>query len=149
EPPPVPVEDVEAQARGPVHEGFAQPPAPGTGITVPNPIVPHRPPDPITELAPEEEPEGAVWLSGYWSWDDDRQDFVGVSGFDGIPPAGRKWVPGYWTHVKDGWRWVSGYWASASSSPRYFNNPPNSIDTGPSVPAPEDDNLYVPGTWVP
>src|SRR5262245_61030248 len=60
---------VQVQTRGPVHEAFAQPtevkPQPG-------PIVPKKPPGPITEEPPEQKPEGdnVIWIPGYWSWDD-------------------------------------------------------------------------------
>src|SRR3954447_418227 len=85
----------EVQGRGPIHEGFAQPSeAPRAG-----PAVDKAPPDPIPEQPPEQKPEGdnVVWVPGYWSWDADKSDFLWVSGFWRVAPAGRKWMPGYWT----------------------------------------------------
>src|SRR5262245_19752519 len=106
---------VEVQARGPIHEAFAQPAEvnPGAG-----PVVPKQPPDPIAEVPPDQRPEGAdvQWLPGYWAWDSDRNDFLWVSGVYREVPPGRQWVSGYWTHTPEGWRWVSGFWAPEQQS---------------------------------
>ena len=73
--------------RGPVHEAFAQPvvfdPEPGE-------IVPKQPPEAIEEVPPEEKPEGedVVWIPGYWSWDDDSDTFLWVSGLWRMQPPG-------------------------------------------------------------
>jgi hypothetical protein len=139
-------EGAEVQARGPVHEAFAQP----TDVTpAPGPVVPKQPPDPVPEAPPDEKPEGSVWIPGYWGWDDDRSDFLWVSGFWRVPPPGRKWVPGYWNQVEGGWQWVSGFWANVKQeSLPYMDEPPASLERGPSQPAPDDDSIYVPGCWV-
>src|SRR5258708_427158 len=72
-------EGVEVQTRGPVHEAFAgvvsfQPEA---GV-----VTSKKPPEPIDELPAEQRPAGAnvAWIPGYWAWDDDRDDFLWVSG---------------------------------------------------------------------
>jgi hypothetical protein len=58
-------------------------------------------------------------------------------------------VPGHWTKTGDGWRWVNGFWASSTRGElNYLDEPPASLETGPSVPAPDDDSIYVPGVWV-
>src|SRR5438067_9601137 len=78
---------VEVQTRGPVHEAFAQAFDPVQG---PGPVVPNPPPPVIRELPPEERPQGdnVQWISGYWSWDAERNDFVWVSGtFRNAPPG--------------------------------------------------------------
>jgi hypothetical protein len=146
---PVPEEGVAVLARGPVHEAFAQPaeanPQPGL-------VVPREPPDPVPEEPPDQKPEGdnVQWIPGYWAWDEDRGDFLWVSGFWRIPPPGRRWVPGYWGQVEGGWQWVAGFWAADDQQEvPYLDAPPESLDRGPVVPAPDDDSLYVPGTWVP
>ena len=65
----------EVLIRGPVHEAFAEPvtfnPKPGF-------IAPRQPPELVEELPPDQKPEGdnVAWISGYWSWDDDRKDFI-------------------------------------------------------------------------
>ena len=37
-----------------------------------------------------------AWIPGYWGWDDDRSDFLWVSGIWRNLPPGRQWMPGYW-----------------------------------------------------
>ena len=92
---PVPSKGVQVLTRGPVHEAFAETvtfdPEPGI-------VVPKAPPAAIEELPPDQKPEGAnvAWVPGYWGWDDERSDFLWVSGIWRDLPPGRQWVPGYW-----------------------------------------------------
>ena len=46
------------------------------------PAAPAEPPEPIEELPPEYRPDGdnVRWIPGYWAWDDERQDFLWISG---------------------------------------------------------------------
>ncbi len=144
----VKADDIAVQTRGPIHEAFAQPydaaPAPGV-------IVPKAPPAPVPELPPDQKPEGdnVTWIPGYWSWNADAKDYVWVSGFWRAVPPDRQWVAGYWRQTDDGWQWVPGYWAPAGQEqPPLLDTPPAPLDAGPSVPAPDDNSLYVPGCWV-
>ena len=75
-------------------------------------IAPKMPPDPVEELPPDQKPEGdnVQWIPGYWHWDEDRTDFIWISGFWRVPPPGRVWVPGSWRESAAGWQWVSGFW---------------------------------------
>ena len=88
-------EGVQVLTRGPVHEAFAETvtfdPQPGV-------VAARAPPEAIEELPPEQRPEGAnvAWIPGYWGWDDERADFLWVSGIWRALPPGRQWVPGYW-----------------------------------------------------
>src|SRR5947209_6439232 len=83
--PPAP-KGVEVLARGPVHEAFATPTA-EPQATKP---VPKQPPKPLDELPPEEKPEGdVVWIGGYWHWDDERNDFLWVTGIWRVVPPGK------------------------------------------------------------
>ena len=88
-------EGVQVLTRGPVHEAFAETVTfdPEQGI-----VVPTAPPAAIEELPPDQKPEGAnvAWIPGYWGWDDERSDFLWVSGIWRALPPGRQWVPGYW-----------------------------------------------------
>jgi hypothetical protein len=139
---------VEVLARGPVHEAYAEPVDPKPQAS---PIVPKQPPDPVEEMPPDQRLEGAnvQWIPGYWAWDDERSDFIWVSGFWRAPPPDRQWVPGHWQQVEGGWQWVPGYWAPAAQPEvEYVPPPPASIDAGPSVPAPGDDYAYQPGSWI-
>ena len=105
-------EGLQVLTRGPVHEAFAETvtfdPEPGI-------VVPKAPPAAIEELPPDQKPEGAniAWIPGYWGWDDERSNFLWVSGVWRALPPGRQWVPGYWGRSSQGYQWTSGYWADA------------------------------------
>jgi hypothetical protein len=153
-------EGVQVEARGPVHEAFAEPPIRGPRAT---PIVPKEPPAPIEELPPDQKPEGdnVVWIPGYWAWDADRNDFLWVSGTYRAVPPGRSWVPGRWNQVEGGWQWVAGYWAEETTQDQaaqdqtaqsgnevdYLPPPPDPVAES-QPPAPSQTDVYVPGTWV-
>jgi hypothetical protein len=136
----------EVLARGPVHEAFAAPvvfdPQPGL-------VVQRKPPDPIEEMPPEQKPEGeTVWIPGYWSWDEERDDFIWVSGFWRLVPPGRQWVPGYWAQVEGGYQWTSGFWAPADAQElEYLPAPPETLENGPPYEATSTDQLWAPGCW--
>lgn len=142
------VKGVEVLTRGPVHEAFAETvtfdPQPGI-------VVPKAPPDAIEELPPDQKPEGenVAWIPGYWAWDDEREDFLWVSGIWRALPPGRQWVPGYWGQSGREFQWTSGYWADAKESENvYLPEPPASVEAGPNVAAPSADQIWIPGSWV-
>src|SRR4051812_27459977 len=99
-------EGVEVQARGQVHEAYAEA---GAATAEPGVVVTKEPPEAIEEQPPEEKPEGdnVVWIPGYWGWDEEAEDFLWVSGFWRAVPPGRAWVPGHWDKVETGYQWVS------------------------------------------
>src|SRR5260370_168690 len=78
--PPPPPAGEEVQARGPVHEAFAEA---TQAVATQGEVVDKQPPDPIEETPPEEKPEGenVVWIPGYWSFDEEAKDFLWISGF--------------------------------------------------------------------
>ncbi len=136
--------------RGPVHEAFAEPLAsdPEAGL-----IVPRQPPENIAEVAPDFKPEGddVVWIPGYWAWDDDRDNFLWISGIWRKLPPGLRWIPGYWVDADaDGdWQWVSGLWVPDQQDElAYRLAPPESLETGPNTPPPNDSYFWVPGCWM-
>ncbi|NIP86007.1 MAG: BcpO-related WXXGXW repeat protein, partial [Planctomycetales bacterium] len=133
--------------RGPVHEAFAER---VERDPQPSPIIARQPPDPINELPPEVKPAGSdvAWIPGYWAWDDERHDFLWVSGIWRRVPPGRRWQPGYWTEVEGGYRWVSGTWAPAQPDPLALAPPPPAnLDEGPNQPAPAADDIWIAGCW--
>jgi hypothetical protein len=140
-------DDYETLTRGPLHEAFAEPivadPAPGFVIAV-------EPPAPIKELMPEFRPDGedAIWIAGYWGWDEQREDFIWISGVYRVPPTGHQWVPGYWHQISAGWQWVQGFWVEdVVESIAYLPSPPLTLENGPSSPSPGGDYFYIPGNW--
>jgi len=144
---PVPEEDVQVLASGPIHEAFAEAVAldPEPGI-----VVPKASPALIEEIPPEQKPEGDTqWIPGYWAWDDEKNEYIWVSGIWRVPPPGRQWVTGYWTPAGQGYQWISGYWASTKANEtEYLPEPPESVEVGPSSHAPSPDYTWIPGCWV-
>jgi hypothetical protein len=141
-------EGVQVLTRGPVHEAFAETvtfdPKPGI-------VTPKAPPAAIEEVPPEQRLEGAnvAWIPGYWGWDDERNDFLWISGIWRDLPPGRQWVPGYWGKSGQGHQWTSGYWADAKMSEvEYLPEPPATVEAGPNVAAPSPDDTWLPGCWV-
>jgi hypothetical protein len=150
--PPVP-QGVEVLARGPVHEAFATP----TTDPVPTQAVDKQPPRPLEEMPPEQKPEGdVVWIGGYYAWDEDRKDFLWVSGIWRTVPPGKSWVAGYWRETDDHhWQWVPGFWSGAAKQTEeqqeqvtYLPAPPAAPQVARAGEAPTADSFYVPGTWV-
>ncbi len=133
--------------RGPIHEAFAEPVNSGAVTSL---VVPKRPPQPIREEPADSRPadDNAVWNSGYWGWDDDRSDFIWVSGIWRVPPPGHRWIPGYWTQVSGGFEWVPGFWwPAAREEIVYYPQPPESQDQGPTGDPPSPDSFWIPGCW--
>jgi len=139
----------EALLRGPVHEAFAeqynQDPIDGL-------LVDRAPPPPVPEIPPEIRPEGenVEWLSGYWFWDDDRNDFLWVSGTWRVAPPGQRWLPGYWSEADGRHQWVAGSWVPVERQAIEYiaQSPPESLDLGPVGGAPSDNHFWIPGCWT-
>ncbi len=134
--------------RGPVHEAFA-------GMITFNPepgvVVSKAPPAVIEEVPPDERPEGdnVTWIPGYWAWDDERTDFLWVSGTWRALPPGRQWMAGYWGKTTQGYQWTSGYWAEAKArETTYLTPPPATVEVGPNIAAPSIDYGWTPGCWI-
>jgi hypothetical protein len=137
----------EALTRGPVHEAFADPVELNAKAAV---TISKEPPEAIEELPPAEKPAGnAAWIPGYWSWDDERSDFIWISGVWRVAPSGQRWVAGYWTQADEGYRWISGFWTAATAAEvSYQPEPPESQEAGPTSDPPSDQHFWVPGCWI-
>ena len=127
---------VEIRQQGPIHEAFAQPGAEtrGKGMTAPK-----EPPPQIEELPPETKPDGANvrWVSGYWSWDEQRKDFTWVSGLWRNAPEGRDWAQGTWKKNDKGEHiFTPGFWrqADVNSWRTDLPEPPTTLENGPERP---------------
>jgi len=105
-------------------------------------------------MPPEDKPEGdVVWIGGYWAWDDERSDFMWVSGTWRTPPPGKKWVAGYWRDGSGSWQWVPGFWTMAAAEKAaeeitYYSAPPAPPEVAPPGPPPTPESFYVPGSYV-
>ena len=139
---------VQVLTRGPVHEAFAS--ASMTGSTA-GVVIARAPYEPVTEVPPDLRPEGddVAWIPGYWCWDDDRSDFIWVSGVWRDLPPGRQWVPGYWASSQGGSQWISGFWGDAvQAEVTYLPAPPEPLEAGPSSPPPGPGTSWAPGCWI-
>ncbi len=142
--------DPQALARGPIHEAFAGPIVynPTPGVVVPKP----PPSTQIEEQPPAERPPGVdvEWIPGYWAWDDERNDYIWISGIWRDIPPGRQWVPGYWSQAEGGFRWTSGFWmpTAVNGQLSYLPAPPQSLEVGPNSPQPGPDFFWSPGSWA-
>src|SRR5262249_45194484 len=76
--PPKEPKDTKILTRGPIHEAFAQPSAKDPEAA---PVIDKKPPDPIKEEVPDTKPDNddALWIPGYWAWDEENEDFLWVS----------------------------------------------------------------------
>jgi hypothetical protein len=147
---PPPPKGVDVQTRGPVHEAFASP----TGEAQATSPVAKAPPKPLQEMPPEEKPEGnAVWIGGYWSWDEERKNYLWVSGVWRNAPPSKHWVAGYWREDGEKWQWVPGFWAESQQDTEkhdvtYLPTPPAAPETAAPGAPPQADTFYVPGQYV-
>ena len=140
-------EGVEPLLRGPVHEAFAEPLQLNV---VASPVVPKAPPELIEELPPEIDPNSnAIWISGYWAWDEDRDGFIWVSGVWRKQPNGRTWTAGKWVEVDGGVQWVPGFWTNSvnANKVQVLPAPPETLEQGPTVAQPTDNHFWIPGSW--
>jgi hypothetical protein len=118
-------EGLEVLSRGPVHEAFA-------GLQTFNPqpghIVARLAPPLIEEVPPNQRPAGVniAWIPGYWAWDDERLDFVWLSGTWRALPPGREWAAGYWAQVPAGYQskhyYFGDYYAAGYSAGGFLSS---------------------------
>ena len=140
--------DVEPLARGPMHESFAE----QVNLDIKSfPVIAKQPPEPINEIPPEAKPDDdeVIWISGYWAWEDEREEFLWVSGLWRKPPPGRHWLAGQWAEVEGGWQWLPGAWIDQEVTERELRPlPPDSLEEGPTSESPSASHFWVPGCWV-
>ena len=152
-PPAVPAAELptgsEVLARGQVHEAFAKPVTMDPQAPV---VVPRQPPEALQEMPPVEKPVGAdiVWVPGYWAWDEDRNDFIWVSGCWRNAPPSTYWVPGHWLQADNGWQWIAGFWKAVTAQPQqieYLPAPPAAVEIQAPGNPPFAEQVWVPGCW--
>ncbi|CRX38354.1 hypothetical protein [Estrella lausannensis] len=132
----------------PVHEGLIG--AIGEGIVPAS--VRERPPGLPRELRPEKGSdfdENAIWLSGYWIWDPEKNSYAFVKGIYRVPPPGMKWQPPRWIERGGYWIRLKGYWHPIDRSLARLQQTPSlcKVEEKPTD-SPLSPCLYAPGFWV-
>lgn len=107
-----------------------------------------RPPVSKLEIPPSQPDERMIWISGYWEWIPDQDDFVWVCGIWRLPPSDRTWSPGYWQNVQSEWKWGKGVWMPKDISSWVYSEdpPPQPKDEKPGA-APDGSSFWVSGHW--
>ena len=149
----LPVRELEGEPvqRGPIHEAFA---SPVQQAPQPRQVVRKAPPANVEEIPPElgADSTNMDWIPGYWAWDEQANQYVWVSGVWRKIPKGRSWVPGRWEPATGGYQWVPGGWLPLGAEDERVQRdvqplPPESLEKGPTSPAPSNEHFWIPGTW--
>lgn len=150
---PAVVEGTEPLLRGPVHEAFAEP----LTLDAAEPLtIEKEPPAAIEEVPPAEKPDGddVAWIPGYWSWDEERKDYLWISGVWRKIPQGRAWVSGKWEKGGTGYQWIPGRWMPTVDladgrveADDAWPAPPATLEIGPNQDAPSEQHFWIPGCW--
>ncbi len=112
---------------------------------------PHQPPAQVAERPALRRPSPrAVWVPGYWEWDQDHGEFVWTGGDWQVPPTGMIWVGGRWLRDERGWYRVAGLWSPrrGAGTDEPSSNPSITPDwrlTGPPANQPPDTAAAAPG----
>jgi hypothetical protein len=84
----------------------AYPPSPVGASSV---VVMQAPPQAQQEIATPRPSRDHMWVSGYWTWRNDRYEWI--PGHWEVPPrVGASWVPPRWQQEGTAWRFYEGYW---------------------------------------
>lgn len=139
-------QNAEPYKDGPVHEAYLTPSTEGGAILQ---SIANTPPSPINEQQPPKCHAEAIWISGYWSWEHNKNDFVWVSGVWRRPPSGHVWISGYWKKFDVGWAWVRGFWSKDSEyNLKYIDKAPPDPKEEKISASPGDDHFWMPGYWA-
>lgn len=129
---------------GPLHEAFIT-------ANVGNIILeaaPNPPPTIVLEKIPPSPDSKAIWISGYWEWYPNRNDFIWVPGLWRLSPPERVWVSGSWVATEEGWVRVHGFWSDVPVERlKYIQEiPPDNLEESPSI-APAENYFWMSGYW--
>lgn len=129
----------------PIHEAFV------SKFSDPIPLVtiPQTPPSPRAENIPPKPYEDAIWISGYWAWVQEKNDFRWICGvWRRPPPAARFWIPGSWNKTDSGWVFAKGFWSNAPQNQlKLINKAPPAAISDKIPQAPSADHFWAPGYW--
>jgi len=128
----------------PIHEAFVMP----VRDALPPLVIARAPPSSQQEQIPPQPISDAIWISGYWSWNENNGDFVWVCGVWRRPPADHQWIPGNWVQYQGAWTRESGFWSATPLENLVYiaKAPPASIaDTIPASPG--NNYFWIRGYW--
>jgi hypothetical protein len=133
-----PVED------GPIHEAFVPSVSGISGLEA----ISQPPPSDVIEKPPASCHPEAIWIKGYWSYDEDSDDFQWVGGCWRRPPRGQHWIDGFWHQVDEGWVWIRGFWSPVPTSELVFieDPPPDPFEEDSPNP-PGAGYFWLAGYW--
>lgn len=129
----------------PIHEAFV------SKFTDPLPltIVPREPPPQKMEGIPPKPFNDAIWISGYWAWIQEKNDFSWICGvWRRPPPQARFWILGSWNKTDSGWVYARGFWSAIPQNQLKLiqKAPPAAVsDKVPATPGAE--YFWAPGYW--
>lgn len=107
-----------------------------------------QPPRPVQEMSPAQTDPRAIWIPGYWCWDNVRNDYIWIGGIWRRPPPGLEWISGTWQQTEKGWLWSNGFWSDKSEIALDYikTAPPQPLEeVVPAVPG--VGYFWVPGFW--
>ncbi|MEQ1858675.1 MAG: cyclic nucleotide-binding domain-containing protein [Chthoniobacteraceae bacterium] len=107
------------------------------------PLPPPAGEKPHKRREPKERKPGAVWKSGWWRWDGDKNQFAWRDGGWEAPPANHFWLGGAWVRRDQEWIEVEGRW-----QPFILVNPPPEPKAEEPPAAPSAEHLWKAGEWV-
>lgn len=127
-----------------IHEAFV----PKFTDPLPLQIITIAPPSPINENVPPKPSGDVIWISGYWSWLENQNEFTWICGVWRKPPIGHHWISGTWVQNTDGWIWARGFWSHVPFERlQYIKEAPPSIITDKIPQSPGNNFFWAPGFW--
>jgi len=136
---------VEPYKEGNVHEAYV---SASTGSGTVFRSVSKAPPKPINEQSPLKCTAEAIWIPGYWAWNEELKDYIWISGVWRIPPPNHIWNPGLWKQIGNEWVWLRGFWSSEPLERiQYIQDHPMSPREEAIPIAPTNDYFWMSGYW--
>jgi hypothetical protein len=137
-------QEVQIVQEGPIHEAFVTRDTENFELDV----VPKQPPAIINERIPLQSDRQATWIPGYWSWDENRNDFIWMSGIWRRPPPGHQWISGSWRPMDEGWVWISGFWSKQHPAELAYIDTPPPESVNENIEQPNNgEYCWCPGYW--
>ncbi len=128
----------------PIHEAYAT----HYEYASPPERVAKKPPAEKVQNIPPKPTEDSVWVSGYWTWIPETNEFKWLCGVWRRPPPNHEWVSGSWIKNEEGWSWLQGFWNLVPEEKLAFvrEKPPTKINENPA-PATDKNSFWAFGYW--